>query len=134
MLGRLWVSSPGTVSPLHYDETDSYLCQVVGRKRLLLWPASSLEDLQPYPRDHPLARRLRVDVTADESPREHLETLSDEERERLCAPFAVTLEPGDVLYFPANWAHHTEALLPLPGETVEPSFSLGFRTDGQFLL
>jgi len=26
--GRLWVSAPGTVSPLHYDETDSYLCQV----------------------------------------------------------------------------------------------------------
>jgi hypothetical protein len=26
--GRLWVAAPGTVSPLHYDETDSYLCQV----------------------------------------------------------------------------------------------------------
>lgn len=26
--GRLWASAPGTVSPLHFDETDSYLCQV----------------------------------------------------------------------------------------------------------
>ena len=37
VLGRLWVSAPGTVSPLHYDLTDSYLCQVRGVKRLLLW-------------------------------------------------------------------------------------------------
>ena len=28
VLGRLWVSAPGTISPLHYDLTDSYLCQV----------------------------------------------------------------------------------------------------------
>ena len=38
---------------------------------------------------------------------------------------------GDVLYFPANWAHHTEALAD---EGAEPSFSLGFRTDGAYLL
>jgi len=36
---------------------------------------------------------------------------------------------GDALWFPARWSHHTEALA---GDT--PSFSLGFRTDGTFLL
>ena len=33
VLGRLWVSAPGTLSPLHYDLTDSYLCQVRARAR-----------------------------------------------------------------------------------------------------
>ena len=47
------------------------------------------------------------------------------------------LGPGDVLYFPKRWAHHTEALLPdgVPeGAPQGASFSLGFRTDGEFLL
>eukprot|EP00966_Prymnesium_polylepis_P022997 529018-Prymnesium_polylepis.1 len=74
VLGRLWVSAPGTVSPLHFDmqarhrvcrrerqarrgcfrrsspcvaallpPQDSYLCQVRGVKRMLLWP----DDLLP---------------------------------------------------------------------------------------
>ena len=68
----------------------------------------------------------------------------------------VVLEEGDVLYFPSNWAHHTEALPSGPsdrGDCSEPghhdqaqgaaggaepedgvSFSLGFRTDGTYLL
>ena len=63
VLGRLWVSAPGTLSPLHYDAQDSYLCQVRGEKRLLLWPAADLGALEPYPAEHAMARRLRVDVT-----------------------------------------------------------------------
>ena len=62
------------------------------------------------------------------------------------------LGPGDVVYFPTRWAHYTEAL-PAPaaaaGEDAEDaedamadedaedaglSFSLGFRTDGEFLV
>ena len=61
VLGRLWVSAAGTYSPMHYDCQDSYLCQVRGHKRLLLWPESALHALQPYPEDHHLARRLQVD-------------------------------------------------------------------------
>ena len=129
-LGRLWVSAPGTVSPLHYDQTDSYLTQVRGRKRLLLWPAACLESLQPHPPTSPLARRLRVDVTGTRPPA----GLSRGALEALTSPLEAVLEPGDVLYFPRDWAHHTEAMLPKSGESDEPSFSLGFRTDGEFLL
>ena len=57
------------------------------------------------------------------------------------------LAPGDVVYFPSRWAHYTEAL-PAPAAGVEAvdaveagdaeddglSFSLGFRTDGAFLV
>ena len=45
-------SLPGTVSPLHFDETDSYLVQVRGTKRLLLWPEKELPSFR------------RVDATA----------------------------------------------------------------------
>jgi hypothetical protein len=129
-LGRLWVSSPGTLSPLHYDETDSYLAQVRGEKRLLLWPADALEALRPYPATSPLARRLMVDITGSTPP----DGLSAAALDAIATPLEAVLRPGDVLYFPRAWAHHTEALLPSPGSAPEPSFSLGFRTDGQFLL
>ena len=127
VLGRLWVSAPGTLSPLHYDEQDSFLCQVQGEKRLLLWSDDALPLLQPYADDHALARRLQLDLTdADECA-------------RLAAagggrPLEAVLRPGDVLFFGARWAHHTEALPTAEGEEATPSFSLGFRSDGGYLL
>ena len=138
VLGRLWVSAPGTVSPLHYDLTDSYLCQVRGVKRLLLWPSSALKALSPYPPDHALARRLNVDVTGSEPPKSLRGPLPWRAHARnvVEAPLEAVLYPGDVLYFPANWAHHTEALVEgeEPGAPPQPSFSLGFRTNGEYLL
>lgn len=144
VLGRLWVSAPGTVSPMHYDLTDSYLCQVRGTKRLVLWPPeTTLDALDPYPPDHAMARRLRVDVTTASrsapgggGPPDGLDDATRREIE--ATAIEAVLEPGDVLYFPANWAHHTEAVSastpPAPGDALEPSFSLGFRTDGTYLL
>ena len=52
----------------------------------------------------------------------------------VAAPLEAVLRPGDVLYFPEGWAHHTEALPPPQGAAATPSFSLGFRTDGAYLL
>jgi len=154
VLGRLWVSAPGTVSPLHYDMADSYLCQVRGAKRLLLWPpTTSLGVLDPYPSEHALARRLRTDITSSDGMPPA--TLAESVRAEVDATaIEVILAPGDVVYFPKDWAHHTEALHEATGNplreleegscstpttqqlpcTSEPSFSLGFRTDGQFLL
>jgi hypothetical protein len=42
--------------------------QVCGVKRMLLWPASALPTMRPYPDDHPLARRLRVRVDGEAPP------------------------------------------------------------------
>ena len=39
-----------------------------------------------------------------------------------------------VLYFPKDWPHYTEALPPAPGTPATPSFSVGFRMDGGFLM
>ena len=151
VLGRLWVSAPGTVSPLHFDQQDSYLCQVRGVKRMLLWPDTLLPNFEPYSADHPLARRLQTSILAPAPP----DLESSERLQSLASPLEAVLRPGDVLYFPSCWPHHTEAL-PLeadpavgwqrPNEAAAAggdaggadeallSFSLGFRTDGQFLL
>ena len=152
VLGRLWVSAAGTVSPLHYDMQDSYLCQVRGAKRMLLWPDTALPALRPFPDDHHLARRLQTSIVAP--PPGGWE--ADTALASVSSPLEATLYPGDVLYFPSNWAHHTEALPSGPsgrGDCSEPgnhdqaqgaaggaepedgvSFSLGFRTDGTYLL
>lgn len=142
VLGRLWVSAAGTYSPMHYDCQDSYLCQVRGHKRLLLWPETALDALQPYPEDHHLARRLQVDPRREHEP---ARWESDAQRAAAATPLEARLAPGDVVYFPSRWAHYTEAL-PAPAAAVGVeaedaevedaglSFSLGFRTDGEFLV
>ena len=41
LLANLWLGRGATTSPLHYDEYENLLCQVAGRKRLLLFPPAA---------------------------------------------------------------------------------------------
>ena len=73
-----------------------------------------------------------VDVTGESPP----PSLLSDEKNDACrvvreTPFVALLRPGDALYFPKDWAHHTEAA-DTTSDTA--SFSLGFRTDGQYLM
>ena len=73
---------------------------------MLLWPESLLPAFHPYPPDHPLARRLKTSIIAPAPP-----GLGEDARlQSLQSPLEAELRPGDVLYFPMNWVHHTEAL------------------------
>jgi hypothetical protein len=60
---RLWLSPAGSETPMHYDRSASFLVQVFGRKKLLFLPPEALEVLQPFPDEHLLARRVRVDIS-----------------------------------------------------------------------
>lgn len=51
------------VAPLHYDQEPVVIMQLVGRKRVLLFPPRTYGSLQPYPSSHPLDRRARRDVS-----------------------------------------------------------------------
>ena len=62
---RLWVSTRGAVTPLHFDAADSFLAQMRGTKRVTFFPPDALAGLYAYPADHPLHRRARVDLYAD---------------------------------------------------------------------
>lgn len=102
---RLWISSCGTVSTLHYDASYSVLYQRCGQKRLIFFPPSCLPQLGIYPLGHPLHRRGRVDLT-------RRDTVIFQEFWEKCPPLAleVTLEPGDLLVFPPFWTHYTESI------------------------
>ena len=95
---RLWLSTPGSVSTLHYDANPSVLFQVQGRKRMLFWPPRELRRLRPYPHRHPLRRRCQLGVES---------ALLQWEGTK---PVHAVLEPGDAIVFPGYWAHYTESL------------------------
>ncbi|KAH8056345.1 cupin-like domain-containing protein [Aureococcus anophagefferens] len=120
---RLWACRGGVFSPLHYDAQDSHLVQVVGEKRLLLWPP---EEAAPAVRRRRRSRRFRVDVPRARRPpsRAAERRGGGRPRRRRGGPgpsgdaafdlvrggaLEATIGPGDALWFPSDWAHHTES-------------------------
>ena len=81
-----WVAPRGATTPLHFDRHPNYLCHVVGRKLVYLWPPDT-----PIPRNAPPAENT--------SP---LDAASLVEGCELRAD----LRPGDVLFIPEDWWHY----------------------------
>src|SRR6185436_19085131 len=44
---RIWISTPGCVTPLHYDLSNGFLCQVRGTKQVWLFDPSQFDRLYP---------------------------------------------------------------------------------------
>lgn len=108
-----WLGPQGTVSPLHYDPEHNLLAQVVGRKRILLFPPS--DSCRLYPAE---GRMLQNTSQIDPE-------VVDATRFPLAAdlrPIQAVLEPGDMLYIPPGWWHHVRSL--------SPSFSVSFWFGG----
>lgn len=114
---RLWISPAGAISPTHYDEPPSFLAQVHGTKRMLLWPPGQLPALYPYPTTSLLRRRAQVDVTNPDLKR--FPRFND------TWALEAILKPGDVLFFPGYWPHYTES------QTLSISCSARFDTEEQ---
>ena len=122
---RVWACRGGVYSPLHYDAQDSHLVQATGSKRVVLWPSTTLEALRPYDASSPLARRLRVDIRMDGAAAAEAALRRGDERglpagetgpsgdgayEQVArGAVEAILEPGDALFFPADWVHHIES-------------------------
>lgn len=93
----LRVSSSGLKLFTHYDVMHNLYLQVVGRKRVVLWPPSAA---------------LNLYLEGDKSQVVDIDTF-DPDRFPLfpkARRLEVTLEPGDILFIPALWFHHTTAL------------------------
>ena len=125
---RAWFGGADVSTPVHYDLHHGLLVQVVGRKRVLLWPPSARELLQAPPAGSPLANTSAVDpealfrsvlprlgAAAPMADSEHIAALRN-----FCT--AVELHPGAAILIPQGWWHHTRSL------TV--SFSVSFWWDG----
>ncbi|KAI5689357.1 Leucine carboxyl methyltransferase [Leishmania braziliensis] len=101
----LRMSAPPLQLWTHYDTLDNVLCQIVGTKRVVLFPPSEYNNLY---------------VTGSSSAVINLEAPDLVRYPRFIeacrAAQQVILRPGDVLFFPAMWFHHVTTLLP----DVEP--------------
>jgi Cupin-like domain len=114
----LWISSPGCVTPLHYDLPNGFLCQVRGSKKVWLFAPSQTEALYPRGSQFPgldnFERQSQVDILHPD--REAFPRFGG------AAALECTLRQGDTLFIPSNWWHEVE--------TLEPSISVGFGFPG----
>jgi hypothetical protein len=94
---NLWLASPGTVTPLHYDDTHNLFAQVSGAKTFYLFPPESLDALYPGPLNTGAQHLSRVDLFHPDLVKHPLAaSLSYRE---------VTVQAGEALVLPAFWWH-----------------------------
>ncbi|KNH09561.1 leucine carboxyl methyltransferase [Perkinsela sp. CCAP 1560/4] len=95
----LRVSSENVQLWTHYDIMDNVLCQIVGSKKVLLYPPNAYTDL-----------RMRDSVSR----------ILDPENDPVLRKNAleIVLQPGDVLFIPALWFHSITALSPSIGINI----------------
>ncbi len=95
----LWLSSPGHVTPTHYDGGEALFVQLRGRKRFVMFPPEAFEALYPFGVDHPQARYSRMlDLTAPDFERYP--------KAKGLTGYEAVLEPGSMLFVPQYWWHN----------------------------
>ena len=77
------------------------ICQLRGRKRVLLFPPAAYGTLLPYPSNHPLDRRATLDVGSCDV---------DDVTARELGGVEVVLQPGEALYVPPYVWHEVSTL------------------------
>ena len=96
----MWLGVSPTCSQLHFDRKDNFICQMAGRKEILLWPQTE-SDL--------LYQRKDVDGTAFTDRFSEIDLRVDAKQSSdsipSSLPLRVILMPGDVLFVPKNWWH-----------------------------
>jgi Cupin-like domain len=102
---NLWWGPGGHTEPLHYDSGDGTLVQLHGVKNVALFPPAQTRNLYPFPLRRkgiaPWFSRVYID--------EPNFKLYPRLREALPHRVDVTLQPGQVLFIPANWWHEVSA-------------------------
>lgn len=93
---------------MHYDTLDNVLCQIVGRKKVTLFPPSQYNNLymvdsssQVLSMSNPNLERFPRFIEASKHKME------------------VVLEPGDMIFIPALWFHHIETI-----ESADDDYSI----------
>ncbi|RNF12025.1 tRNA wybutosine-synthesizing protein 4 [Trypanosoma rangeli] len=89
----------------HYDTLDNVLCQVVGKKRVVLFPPSEYNNLY-------MSGSSSVVLNIDAPDLDRFPRFADACRHAT----EVVLEPGDMLFIPSHWFHHLT--------TMEGSYSI----------
>ncbi|KAI8822143.1 uncharacterized protein EV422DRAFT_418574 [Fimicolochytrium jonesii] len=128
-LARLWVSTTGCVTPLHYDKCHGLLVQLYGRKRFIVFPRDDAGSLYLHNgiTGPTHASRVRaVDKIFENAARLHRGDIAQEETIPLqqqidnfldsypkvakTTPYVIELDPGDILYTPPGYLHEVASL------------------------
>lgn len=99
---NLWVGGKGASSDLHYDMTHNLVAQVLGRRRVLLFPPDQTRLVYPFPRRTLNWHHSQVHVDAPD--------LQRFPRYREAQPIELELQRGEMLFIPQGWWHHFESL------------------------
>jgi hypothetical protein len=97
----LWIGGRGSTTQAHFDVSNSYFAQAIGRKRFRLWSPEAHTHLRVFPDAHPRARKAQIDIDA---------ALLDVSSQVPPPALDIVLEPGDAIFVPAFWFHHVEAV------------------------
>jgi hypothetical protein len=106
-LPSIWIGNRTTAST-HYDMSNNIAVCVVGRRRFTLFPPNQIANLYPGPLEPTPGGQVvsMVDTNAPDLNR------FPRFAEAQSVAQVAELEAGDVLFYPALWWHHVEALEP----------------------
>jgi len=99
---KVWVGKAGTVTPVHRDVPHNLHVHLTGRKRWLLYPPAASAALYPCGLLSRMPNFAQVDPEHPDYARHP--------RFRDVAPVGGIVEPGETLFIPSGWWHHTRTL------------------------
>jgi hypothetical protein len=105
VLVSIWLGNR-TVASAHYDLSNNIACCAVGRRRFTLFPPEQIGNLYPGPLEPTPGGQVVSMVDFNRPDFEKYPRF----RDAIGAGQVAEMEAGDVLFYPAMWWHHVEAL------------------------
>jgi Cupin-like domain len=99
---NIWMASTGNVTKTHYDTEDNINIQLLGKKEIILFPSTQLDELYPRSAWDYMSNFSRVEIEKPD--------LSRYPRFSHATPMRAILEPGDFIYIPIYWWHQFRTL------------------------
>ncbi|KAJ3052489.1 hypothetical protein HK097_006192 [Rhizophlyctis rosea] len=134
LLMRLWVSTAGCITPLHYDRCHGLLLQLHGPKRFLLFPLHNAPHLSLHnglTGPSHASKLLNTTLALTSPPSSPLRQDFAERYPKVTGtqPYLVDLREGDVLYTPPGWCHEVTSLGGSVSVTVPWDMEVGEREE-----